>query len=400
LSDRAFEQTTPPKAILIGIPTTGTTLLADAYDLGQRLGTYRFTGASDGEIEKVLDEGEFALNVIFEDRNYLLSESSGNFWLAQFIANKICAMQEIYTSQEQPVILTFDLLTIRQRLMDELSNRCMPTAVTFAKGKKWRPGGNKPYLDVLFALAKIPDLVVTYDKVLNLVPERRRPGVKAIRPRIAEVIFDASRNVDLRKQIAFESTFGFTVEDPLFRYFLSNMKEHDVYQQLGLEPANVDRARSFSYDIGFSFAGESRAIVELLNDELKTEDVLTFYDFDQQAILLAENVEQVLAKVYSESCAFYLTFIDEKYTQKVWTQYERDIMTHAGRSGHIIPVILDDIGARGIAGIPSVIGYIDLRTQWAELKRGGAVSNDILNTIRNRCVLPILEKLDNQFSNI
>lgn len=398
LSDRAFEEANPPKVILIGIPTTGNALLADAFDLGPRIGSYRFTSATDGEINKVLDEGENALNVIFEDRNYLLAESSGNFWLAQFIANKICSMQEIYESQEEVRILTFDLLTIRQRLMDELSQRCMPTALTFSKGKKWRPGGNKPYLDVLFALAKNPDLVVSYDKILNLVPDRRRPGVKAIRPRIAEVINDPIRGIDLRRQIAFDATSGFTVEDPLFRYFLSNVKEVDIYTQLGIDASNIDRARTFAYDIGFSFAGEVRPLAETINEELKSEDVLTFYDFDQQAFLLAENLENVLGRVYSESCAFYLVFLDENYIQKVWTQYERDIMTHSGRSGHIVPVILDEVGAQGVQGIPSVIGRIDLRAQWAELKKTNARSDDMLKIIRNRCVLPMLEKLNEQFA--
>jgi hypothetical protein len=398
MSDRSFQETNPPKAILIGIPTTGSALLAEAPDLGPRIGSYRFTSASDTEINKVLDEGEIALNVIFEDRNYLLAESSGNFWLAQFIANKICSMQEIYESQIDVRVLTFDLLTIRQRLMDELSQRCMPTAVTFAKGKKWRPGGNKPYLDVLVALAKNPDLVVSYDKILNLVPDRRRPGVKAIRPRISEVINDPAHGIDLRKQISFDATSGFTIEDPLFRYFLTNVKELDIYRQLGVEASNIDRARSFTYDIGFSFAGECRPLAEAINDQLKSEDVLTFYDFDQQAVLLAENLEKVLAKVYSEACAFYLVFLDKNYIEKVWTQFERDIMTHSGRSGHIVPVVVDEAGAHGVLGISSSVGRIDLRAQWTEFNMTNAFSEDALNILRNRCVLPILEKLNDQFA--
>jgi hypothetical protein len=176
------------------------------------------------------------------------------------------------------------------------------------------------------------------------------------------------------------------------------MKEEDVYRQLGVEASNVERARIYSYDIGFSFAGESRAIVEIINDQLKNEDVLTFYDYDQQAILLAENLEEVLGKVYSGSCAFYLVFIDENYIKKVWTQYERDILTHAGRTGHIVPVILDDVGAHGVVGIPSTIGRIDLRDQWSEFKRTGISSDDMLKVLRNRCVVPILEKLNNQFT--
>jgi len=162
-------------------------------------------------------------------------------------------------TQDDVIVLSFDLLGIRQRLMAELSHRYLPVARTFAKGKKWRPGGNKPYLEALLALAKIPDSVVTFDKILNIVPERRKPGLKAIRPRIAEVINDPHRGVDLRKQLAFEPDSGFSIEDPLFRYFLSNLETNDLYRELGVEPDNVERSKLYAYDIGFSFAGGGAA---------------------------------------------------------------------------------------------------------------------------------------------
>jgi hypothetical protein len=399
ISDLAFACSTPPKVILIGIPTSGTSLLADAYDLGPRLGSYRFTRASDREIERLVTEGEMALNVLFEDRDILLSESAGNFWLAQYICNKVCATQEVFESQDDVRILTFDLLSIRQRLMTELAQRYGSTAKLLAKGKKWRPGGNKPYLEVLLALSRIPDSVVTYDRILNSVPERRRPGLRAIRARIPEVLFDSLRNVDLRKQIAFDVSSGFSIEDPLFRYYLSNLNPEDLYRELGVEAERVENARIYSFDIGFSFAGEVRPMVEAVNDELKAEDVLTFYDFDQQAILLALDLEQALAKVYAESCRFYLVFLDEHYSQKVWTKFEKDILTNRGRKNHIIPVVLDDHGAGGLVGIPSTIGRIDLRDLWMRVVSTGQVGPDDVNAIRNRCVLPVLEKLDMPLSN-
>lgn len=394
LSDRAFERASPPKAILIGIPMSGLSLLSDAYDLGPRLGSYRVPRASDREIDQLISEGELSLNVLFEDRDILVGESAGNFWLAQYICNKVCASQQIFETKDDVTLLSFDLLGIRQRLITELSQRYMPIARTFAKGKKWRPGGNKPYLEVLLALAKIPDSVVTFDKILNVVPDRRKPGLKAIRPRIAEVITDSAKNVDLRKQLAFEPDSGFSVEDPLFRYFLSNLVVADLYRELGVEPDNVERAKLYAYDIGFSFAGEARQIVEAVNVELKLEDVITFYDYDLQAILLALDLEKTLAHVYAESCRYYLVFLDRNYKDKVWTRYEKDIMTTSGRKNHIIPVLLDDAGAEGAVGIPTTLGRIDLRSQWAEIIKSGVVSSDVVNTIRNRCVIPLLEKLD------
>ena len=394
LSDRAFEQSSPPKAILIGIPTAGISLLSDAYDLSPRLGSYRFPRASDQDIDRLISEGEQALNIIFDDRDILFAESSGNFWLAQYICNKICATQDIFESQGDIKILTFDLLSIRQRLMTELSQRCMPSARIFAKGKKWRPGGNKPYLEVLLAVSKLPDSIITYDKVLNIVPDRRKPGIRAIRGRIAEVIFNPDKNIDLRKQIAFDPEGGFSIEDPLFRYFLTNLDHNYFFQELGIESSNVEKSRLYSYDIGFSFSGETRQIIEAVNSELKSEDVVTFYDYDQQAFLLALDLEDTLRRVYSESCRYYLVFLEKNYQEKVWTKYEKDIMVKSGRKKHIIPVILDDIGAEGAVGISSTIGHIDLREQWSGILSTGKVTTEIKNVLRNRCVMPILEKLD------
>jgi hypothetical protein len=47
-------------------------------------GNYRFPKATDREIDRLIDAGEQALIILFEDGDILLSESSGNFWLAQY----------------------------------------------------------------------------------------------------------------------------------------------------------------------------------------------------------------------------------------------------------------------------------------------------------------------------
>jgi hypothetical protein len=393
ISDRAFENVAPPKVILIGIPTSGVSLLSEAFDLGPRLGTYVLSRASDNEIDRLISEGENSLDVLFEDRDVLLAESAGNFWLAQYLCNKVCATQDVFETQAIARVLTFDLLALRERLMTDLTQRYLATARIFAKGKRWRPGGNKPYLEILLALSRIPEAVVTFDKVLNAVPERRRPGIKAVRSRIAEVIYDPAKDCDLRKQIAFEPDAGFSIEDPLFRYFLTNLEPERLYQVLGIEDKTVEKGRIYAYDVGFSFAGETRKLVEAVNAEMKEEDVITFYDYDQQAFLLALDLEKTLGRVYAESCRYYLVFLDKYYREKVWTKYEKDVMTRS-RKDHIIPVILDEIGAAGAVGIAATIGRIDLRDVWTEIQKGDRVTRDAINAVRNRCVLPILEKLD------
>jgi hypothetical protein len=113
---------------------------------------------------------------------------------------------------------------------------------------------------------------------------------------------------------------------------------------LGIEEQTVEKGRLYSYDIGFSFAGETRRIVEAVNAEMKAEDVITFYDYDQQAFLLALDLEKTLGRVYAESCRFYLVFLDNHYREKVWTKYEKDVMTRPGRKEHIIQLFSTTVG--------------------------------------------------------
>jgi len=399
ISDNAFEQLFPLKFILIGIPAAGVTLLASANDLGPRLGSYRIKRADDSEIRRLIEEGEQELNIIFEDSDIILAESAGNFWLAQFVCNKICAINGIHETTLDVTIVHADLLSIRRRLMEELSNRFLSVAKTFAKGKRWRPGGNKPYLEILLSLAKIPELVVPFDAILGVVPERRRPGIKAVRSRVKEVLYDPDKNVDLRKQIAFEDA-GFSIEDPLFRYYLSNMNPSDLLRELGIGNDGIAVAGMYTYDIGFSFAGEVRNMVELINAELKNEDIVTFYDFDQQVFLLAENLEQTLGRIYRDSCRYYLVFIERNYLQKVWTNYEREIMTAPGRSRHIIPVYLEKPSETHVMGVPQSTGMIDLSEVWRQIFTTGKIDASATATIRNRLVLPIIEKIDSTYQDI
>ncbi len=137
-----------------------------------------------------------------------------------------------------------------------------------------------------------------------------------------------------------------------------------------------------------------RQIVEALNAERKAEDVVPFYDYDQQAFLLALDLKPTLQRVYNESCRSYLVFLDSHYRDKVWTQYEQDIMTNSGRKEHIIPVILDDGGTQGAVGIPATGGRLDLCDLWTEVQRTHTVGKDVIKALRNRCVLSIIEKLD------
>jgi len=75
-------------------------------------------------------------------------------------------------------------------------------------------------------------------------------------------------------------------------------------------------------------------------------------------------------------------------------QVRKRHLTNSSRKDHIIPVVLDEIGTTGAVGISSTIGRIDLRDAWSEVQKTGGITQDVVNLIRNRCVLPLTQKLD------
>ena len=107
--------------------------------------------------------------------------------------------------------------------------------------------------------------------------------------------------------------------------------------------------------------------MECVNGILKADDLLTFYDYDQQAFLLAEDLEEVLARIYSESCKYYLVFLENHYLKKIWTKFQKDVLTNSSRAKHLIPVLLDPDAKGKAVGIPSTPGLVDLTAEWAEI---------------------------------
>ncbi len=114
----------------------------------------------------------------------------------------------------------------------------------------------------------------------------------------------------------------------------------------------------------------------------------------QQALLLAENLEEMFATIYAKSCRYYLVFIDSNYVEKVWTRFERDVLTHSKRARHIIPVILDSEAKGKVVGIPSTIGMVDLSVESAAVASTGRVSDAVRVAIRDKLALPLASKLE------
>lgn len=115
------------------------------------------------------------------------------------------------------------------------------------------------------------------------------------------------------------------------------------------------------YEVALSFAGEDRAYVEMVADQLQSRGVTVFYDRYNEADLWGKDLYTHLVDVYMKRAKFTLMFISVHYRDKLWTNHERRAaqaraIQQAGE--YILPARFDDTE---IPGLLPTTGFIDLR---------------------------------------
>jgi len=122
----------------------------------------------------------------------------------------------------------------------------------------------------------------------------------------------------------------------------------------------------FRYDVALSFASENRAYVERVATVLRARGVSVFYDRHEQAALWGKDLYVYLADIYERQAHFAIIFISAAYVAKLWTSHERrsaQARAFADRQEYVLPARFDD---SELPGLPSTIGYVDLRGKGPE----------------------------------
>ncbi len=123
-----------------------------------------------------------------------------------------------------------------------------------------------------------------------------------------------------------------------------------------------DGARTQSYEVALSFAGEDRLYVGQTAEELKRLGIAVFYDEDEQAVLWGTDLYVYLDKVYRQASQYCVMFVSKAYADKLWTNHERMSLQARdfvnAHDGTVLPARFDDTE---IPGLRPQIGYVDLR---------------------------------------
>lgn len=118
------------------------------------------------------------------------------------------------------------------------------------------------------------------------------------------------------------------------------------------------------YDIAVSFAGEDRNLVEKITTIIKNNGHTVFYDKYEEISLWGKDLTKELPAKYRNS-KFVLIFISESYLEKMWTNFERQIIIqkHLKLNGKqfLLPIRIDDFNGE-LPGLSELIGYLSVHT--------------------------------------
>jgi hypothetical protein len=124
---------------------------------------------------------------------------------------------------------------------------------------------------------------------------------------------------------------------------------------------NNGRAR-LEFDFAISFAGNDRTLAERLGSLLTARGAAVFIDSSFRAYLWGKRLDRVFEWVFGTATKYFIPIISRSYIERLWPQHEWDAAIREAEKRapqeFILPLRLDDTP---IAGLPSTIGYIDLR---------------------------------------
>lgn len=120
--------------------------------------------------------------------------------------------------------------------------------------------------------------------------------------------------------------------------------------------------RNTEYDVAFSFAGEDRAYVEMVAEQLTARQISVFYDSYEEVDMWGKDLYDHLVEVYRNRAQYTLMFLSKHYGDKAWPTLER--RTAQSRALEQIEkeyILLARFDDTEIPGVLPTTFYLDLR---------------------------------------
>lgn len=336
----ADEQDESRKIIIIGINKVGNSLVTFSPDLNNRISTIRFESNPDDKIEELILLGEKHLNIDIRYKSELIRHSFGSFHLAQLLCQKACVLSNILESQdgELPRLVSVSYNTVEGRIIDDFSRLYFDIAKTFATGKKLKRSGRAPYLHILKWMSESETWSLSLRHEISKHPNQKASVSQVLDKGFLKKFLDSKP--DIQNYIYYNSlTETLTIEDPKFMFYLKSIN----WNNFALSVGYLQFVTQPKYDFALSFAGTERNIAQSIARRLTALDIAVFYDKDEQADILSQDVEDYLAPIYKSEASYVVPLLSKNYPTRIWTRIESSAFKNRFRDNAVIPIWFTDV---------------------------------------------------------
>jgi hypothetical protein len=335
------DETPRTKLVLIGINQAGSVLIQLVPDIAKRTGIHRIQAGTKSDIQRLVEEGAATLGVVIQDIDAIFRESRGDYWLTQQLCQTICVMNDVLETQDEKKILTFDINTLRNKVVDKLSAAFYPAVKDFCRGVRFRPN-NDPYLKLLQKIGQQESSIVDLNELANSNEDVRGSINNIKESRLAILLRDKPKCA--RHFYYNAETKNFAIEDPALFFFLKNLDWSRLRHDCGFKAPGPD----VEYDFAISFAGENRELAREIAVQLSLLDTRVFYDEHFEANFLGGAWSAQFERIFGRDSRLVICLLDKHYRDKIWPTFERECFLPRVPFGDVIPVYLDDTSFVGI----------------------------------------------------
>lgn len=325
------------KIIVIGINKVGDSLITFSPDLNNRISTIRFESNSDEKVRELILLGEKYLNICISNKDDIVDHVFGSFHLAQLLCQKTCIQCRILETQENFRQTDVSYNVVESTLLDDFARLYYDTAKTFVTGKKLRREGRAPYLHILKWLSESSTWSISLRHEIAKHPNEKASVSQVIdKGYLTKFLNDTPK---LQDYIHFDSTTEMlSIEDPKFMFYLRSLN----WNSFSLSVGYLQFVTEPKYDFALSFAGTEREIAESIAKRLSAFDIAVFYDKNEQADILSQNVEDYLTPIYHSEALYVVPLLSRNYPKRVWTRIESTAFKSRFMNNAVIPIWFTD----------------------------------------------------------
>ncbi len=364
-----------PKIVIIGINKVGSELIHLVHDIAKRCGIHRVDPANEERISRLIQKGELKLNITIENHEEILSESSGDYWLAQLLCQSVCMMNDVMETTTEHKHLEFEREKLRERLVSRLHNNYSDPVKEFCRGRRFR-ATNDPYYKLLKLISSQNSSIVDLNELANANPDFKG-SINNIKERRITILLESKPLCE--KYFYYNSqTKNFAIEDPALFYYLKHLNWDELRRDCGFRDSGED----YEFDFAISFAGENRELAKNITDLLSVLDCTVFYDEYFEANYLGSAWTKQFNEIFSNQARLVVCLLDSNHNEKIWPTFERECFQPRIADSTVIPVYLDDTK---FVGIPSDIVGIHYKGE----------SHTDEEKITDKIVLKLEERLQN-----